>query len=391
MASVSFGSMKPLAGKVFRDGPQAQADHDLRKDIDAAFQELEKVVTAGWEACRAACDANVADLASVSTTLDGLTLVAGDRVLVMNQSDAFDNGIYVVGAVDAGTAPWTRATDLASADSVRLGDEVWVTGGTAYANTSWRVASIPSIWGVAGNLAFNRQLVTEVCDSEVKVDALITGAYIDGDRLKADGLTAANFKAALATDAIDPGDQIAKWKADSMTAALLKKLLPVEALDFSDTDIRAAVKAATIPTSKLVVATEGQALPATDGSPSPVVVVPFTLGATTGSVYFKADRKYELLKIQLCKTGTTGGTSDKWVFAYDAISDGTGTYADYLNASGSTGISADGVAANTEPAVLLDRTKCTIASGGSIKMTGVKSGLGASVAARGFLHLVAVA
>jgi hypothetical protein len=41
-------------------------------------------------------------------TVDGVALVAGDRVLVKNQTDAEDNGIYVV--VDGGS--WIRAEDL---------------------------------------------------------------------------------------------------------------------------------------------------------------------------------------------------------------------------------------------------------------------------------------
>jgi phage-related tail fiber protein len=42
-------------------------------------------------------------------TVDGITLVAGDRVLVKDQTDATTNGIYA-----ATTGPWTRTTDAQS-------------------------------------------------------------------------------------------------------------------------------------------------------------------------------------------------------------------------------------------------------------------------------------
>lgn len=49
---------------------------------------------------------NVASL-SGTFTLDGVSLVAGDRVLLMNQTSASQNGVYVVAA-----GAWSRAADL---------------------------------------------------------------------------------------------------------------------------------------------------------------------------------------------------------------------------------------------------------------------------------------
>ena len=255
MSSAALAGKKRPTGMQWRRGVNKALMDNIYANMDAAFLALEQAVNAGWAACAAAyATGENTDFAAgaptpIDTTVDA---TVGMRILVTNQTLQKNNGIYVVETVGTGAnGTWVRADDLDSLDQVQLGDEVWVTGGTAYANTAWRVTELPSVWATTGNLVFTRQLVTSVCGSEAAVDALITGAYIDGDRLKAGGLTAANFKAALASNAIDPADQIAKWVADGVTAAFLKKVLAVEALDFSDVDIAAAVKAGTLPASKL--------------------------------------------------------------------------------------------------------------------------------------------
>ena len=65
--------------------------------------------------------------------IDGVTLVAGDRVLVKNQSTSSQNGIYL--AVTSGAA--VRASDFDTAAEIQGGDFVFVTGGTANDNTGW--------------------------------------------------------------------------------------------------------------------------------------------------------------------------------------------------------------------------------------------------------------
>lgn len=68
---------------------------------------------------------------SGTQTIDGVGVVAGDRVLVINQADPKINGIYIVN-----TNAWTRATDLttgASGANVYL----FVSEGTVEADTGW--------------------------------------------------------------------------------------------------------------------------------------------------------------------------------------------------------------------------------------------------------------
>lgn len=84
--------------------------------------------------CRTATTANIT--LSGEQTIDGIAVVADDRVLVKNQTTTSENGIYV-----ASTGPWRRSSDFESARDVKKGGLVRVTDGTANANTTWAVSS----------------------------------------------------------------------------------------------------------------------------------------------------------------------------------------------------------------------------------------------------------
>lgn len=65
--------------------------------------------------------------------IDGVTLVAGDRVLVNAQTTGSQNGIYVVQASGAAA----RALDFDTALEIASGDFIFVSEGTSYASTGW--------------------------------------------------------------------------------------------------------------------------------------------------------------------------------------------------------------------------------------------------------------
>lgn len=72
---------------------------------------------------RAATTTNIT--LSAPQTVDGVALIAGNEVLVKNQTTASENGIYVVAA-----GAWTRRTDADSDEEVTSGLTVTVTEGT---------------------------------------------------------------------------------------------------------------------------------------------------------------------------------------------------------------------------------------------------------------------
>ncbi|TXG80174.1 MAG: hypothetical protein E6R13_08615 [Spirochaetes bacterium] len=82
------------------------------------------------QSVRAIATTNVASL-SGPQTIDGVSLVAGDRVLLTTQTTSTQDGIYVVAA-----GAWSRATDFAIGSTV-AGAFMFVEEGTAYADTGW--------------------------------------------------------------------------------------------------------------------------------------------------------------------------------------------------------------------------------------------------------------
>lgn len=73
------------------------------------------------------------------TTLDGYTLVNGDRLLIKNEVTSANNGIYTWAT---GGTVLTRATDFDTNVEIASGDFTFVTNGTLYANTGW-VQTLP--------------------------------------------------------------------------------------------------------------------------------------------------------------------------------------------------------------------------------------------------------
>jgi hypothetical protein len=78
-----------------------------------------------------------ADTNRAFSTLDGESVTVGQRVLIKNQTDAKQNGIYTLTTVGSGSAPWviTRATDADNnpTGELKTGDFCFVMAGTTNA------------------------------------------------------------------------------------------------------------------------------------------------------------------------------------------------------------------------------------------------------------------
>lgn len=99
----------------------------VHEQLAAAIEGL------AWkDSCRVSTQGNV-DLASPGATVDGVTMVTGDRMLVRAQSAPAANGIYIW---NGAATPATRSPD-ANASAELNGAVVTVDAGTD-ANTTWR-------------------------------------------------------------------------------------------------------------------------------------------------------------------------------------------------------------------------------------------------------------
>jgi hypothetical protein len=87
-------------------------------------------------------------------SVDGVTVAAGDRVLVKDQTDQRENGIRV-----ASTGIWERADDFSVNGHVVEGTRVYVNQGSANGNTEWYVTTDDDIVIGTSDIVFGQQAV----------------------------------------------------------------------------------------------------------------------------------------------------------------------------------------------------------------------------------------
>ena len=87
--------------------------------------------------------AKLTGFTSGALVVDGVSVVAGKRILVKNQTTSYQNGVYTVTQQGTGSLPYilTRTTDYDTSGSgtneVQAGDFILVLGGNTLANTAW--------------------------------------------------------------------------------------------------------------------------------------------------------------------------------------------------------------------------------------------------------------
>jgi hypothetical protein len=108
------------------------ADGIANTDAASYGQLLALLNAQSYKKVRVATTANVTTLAGgAPNTLDGVTLVAGDRILVKDQTTASANGIYSVTTLGTGSnGTWSRASDADLAAEMPPGTVITVEEGT---------------------------------------------------------------------------------------------------------------------------------------------------------------------------------------------------------------------------------------------------------------------
>lgn len=128
--------------------PSASSDVATKNYVDNSVAGIK------WkESVRVATTANgtLATAYENGDTVDGVTLVTGDRILLKNQTTGSENGIYTV---NASGSP-TRATDADTAAEI-LQAAVWVQEGTTNADSGWVMTTNAPITLGSTSLAFSQ-------------------------------------------------------------------------------------------------------------------------------------------------------------------------------------------------------------------------------------------
>jgi hypothetical protein len=145
-------------------------------------------------------------------SVDNITLVAGDRVLVKNQASGAENGIYVVQASGAAV----RADDANSNDDVTAGMFTFVEEGDTYADTGWVLTTNETItlgttalafaqFSGAGTYTAGPGLDLTGGDFSVNVDDSTIEIVTDTLQVKAAGIDESHLNASVAGDGLTGG------------------------------------------------------------------------------------------------------------------------------------------------------------------------------------------
>ena len=184
-------------------------------------------------------------------SLDGVAATLGQRVLIKNQLNAYQNGIYTVNNVGSGSTNWilVRATDFDQTAEVFLGDKTLVTGGTLNIDTEWYLSSsvinigsdaitfaetyLPIVGGtLSGNLILNadpttnlqaatKQYVDNSLANNAEIKIAVRLATPDGVNLT---VTYNNGTAGVGATLTNAGTQVA-LSVDGLTANVGNRIL----------------------------------------------------------------------------------------------------------------------------------------------------------------------
>lgn len=116
----------------------------VKNVVDSTFQGL--VVQ---PSCRLATTANIT--LSGTQTIDGVSALEGNRVLVKNQSTESQNGVYLVAS-----GSWSRATDFDSNAEVVPGSYFYIEDGNDNGATTWVLGTTGTIIVGTTGLTFNK-------------------------------------------------------------------------------------------------------------------------------------------------------------------------------------------------------------------------------------------
>lgn len=288
-------------------GAPTQALHATTKEyvdsLSAGLDPKESVAVATTADLGATYDAGAGAQATggftaAPLTVDGVTLTDGMRVLVKNQTDATQNGIYSVTTAGTGTdGVWVRSADQdgAPAAEVSAGNFTFVEQGTANGSTGWVAQG-------TGLLTLNTDSINWVQFSEAGQLNAGAGLGISGNTIELDYTNGLSTVTAAGADEIAIYDASGAVMGKTTIESMINALDVVKGITANGFVARTSDDAYA---SRTFQAGDGLALTNADGvAGDPTIAFDF---ASLSSVTAPADGSQELLV-------NNGGTIEKVTF-----------------------------------------------------------------------------
>jgi hypothetical protein len=190
----SFSASPSVTSISISDSPSNSTDGVNKSYVDSiasGFDHKDTVIATTTADLNATYDNGASGVGATLTnagaqtafSIDGVTLSAGQRVLIKDQTDAFENGVYTVTTEGDGATNWvlTRATDYDEVAEMGNGSLVPVKSGTQYPNTTWMQSTTVTTIGT-DDIDYNKFQSTPISTTE---DSVLIGDQYDGVKSQA--------------------------------------------------------------------------------------------------------------------------------------------------------------------------------------------------------------
>lgn len=279
---------------------------------------------------RAATTANIT--LSGEQTIDGVAVVAGDRVLVKDQSTGADNGIW-----EAAVGAWTRAKDFNGANDVLSGTQVLVRSGTTQAGNVYYISTADPITVGTTALTFAQSAPNGTQPSSAKLTALdaLTWAadriiYLTGTATAAVATATAYGRSLLGVADEAAFKALVNLEPGTDVQAQNANLASLAGLTLAEGDLLYATGPDTL--VKLAKGTAGQVLKMNSGATAPEWTT--SAGSIVALVKFNGTGTVAITRQSNVSSITDNGTGDYTVNFTSALS--TADYVAHLTAGGSS-------------------------------------------------------